>query len=195
VAASAEALRAAVSVGLPFEREHTGVIVGSAGASLEADAEFAVRILARGVEHAEPRRFPATSPNACAGHATIAFGLGGPSHAVGAGPLAAIEALEVACDWIAAGDAEALLVVAAEQAGPTSTLALSALGLVPPRQGAFAVLLSSKPMGAELNEATLAQARRLAQAPESRDFGGLPAFCREAGLPGPGTFGRVPPPE
>jgi len=195
VAACAEALRAAVLAHAVFERERTGVVVGSTGASLEADAAFAARILARGLEHAEPRRFPATSPNACAGHAAIAFGLGGPSHAVGAGPLAALEALEVARDWVAAGDADALLVVAAEQAGPTSAQALSSVGLTPPREGAFALLLSSAPVGPELDEPRLAQARELAKSPENREFGGLTAFCRAVGLPGPEGFGSVPPPE
>jgi 3-oxoacyl-[acyl-carrier-protein] synthase II len=195
VAASAEALRAAARAGVVLERERTGVIVGSVSASLEANADYAARIVAHGVEHAEPRRFPATSPNACAGHAAIAFALGGPSHAVGAGPLAAFEALQVARDWIAAGDADALLVVAAEQAGPTSGQALSGLGLKPPPAGAFAVLLSSTELGPLLVEAHFVKALELAEDPKNGDWGGLPAWARAIGLPGGGAFGSVPPPE
>ena len=76
VAASAEALRVAAQAGCDHDRARTGVVVGSVGASLQANAEFAARILTRGREHAEPRRFPGTSPNAAAGHVAIAFGLG-----------------------------------------------------------------------------------------------------------------------
>jgi len=195
VAASAEALRAASLTPQNFERLRTGVIVGSVGASLQANEEFSARLLARGRDHAEPRRFPATSPNVCAGQVAIAFGLGGPSHAVGAGAGAALEALEVACDWLSAGDAEAMLVVGAEQAGGTARRALGARGLACPEQGAFALLLSSSPPGILLGERLLARARSLALQPENLGFRGLQAWCRAAGLPGPGAFGSVRPPE
>jgi len=193
VAASAEALRQASLERRTFDRLRTGVIVGSVGASLQANEEFSKRLLARGREHAEPRRFPATSPNACAGQVAIAFGLGGPSHAVGAGAGAALEALEVACDWLAAGDAEAMLVVAAEQAGATAARSLSARGLGCPEQGAFALLLASAAPGILLGEPLLAQARSLALQPQNLGFRGLQAWCSAAGLPGPVAFGSVPP--
>jgi len=195
VAASAEALRAATNHGFALERARTGVIVGSVGATLQANAEFAARVLRRGVQHAEPRRFPGTSPNAAPGHVAIAFGLGGPSHAVGAGPRAACEALEVARDWLAAGDADALLVVAAEQAGSTARLALEAQGLPALEQGSFALLLATAPGGPLLDEKLVARAGGLCQRPENVGFRGLEAFCRAAGLPGPGGFGSVRPPE
>jgi 3-oxoacyl-[acyl-carrier-protein] synthase II len=185
VAASAEALRAAASHGFGLERQRTGVIVGSVGATLQANAEFAARVLARGVLHAEPRRFPGTSPNAAPGHVAIAFGLGGPSHSVGAGPGAAGEALEVARDWLAAGDADAFLVVAAEQAGSTADRALQAQGLPPLEQGSFALLLATAPEGPLFDEELVARARKLVQEPGNLGFRGLQAFCRAAGLPGP----------
>jgi hypothetical protein len=171
------------------------VIVGSVGATLEANAEFATRILAKGVEHAEPRRFPGTSPNACAGHVAIAFGLGGLSHAVGAGAGAAVEALEVARDWLAAGDLDAVLVVGAEQAGPTASRVLAAAGLLPPVQGSFALLLSTTGPGAVLDPALLENARRWSQLPENGGFRVLEQVSRVVGLPGPGGFGSVRSPE
>jgi 3-oxoacyl-[acyl-carrier-protein] synthase II len=195
VAAAAEALRAATQQGFSFDRARTGVVVGSVGATLQANAEFGVRLLARGLQHAEPRRFPGTSPNAGAGHVAIAFGLGGPSHAVGAGPGAAGEALEVARDWLAAGDAEALLVIAAEQAGSTARLALEGRGVTPPEQGSFALLLATAAAGPLLDEPLLESARRLSREPGNVGFRGLEAFCRAVGLPGPGGFGKVRPPE
>jgi len=195
VAASAEALRAALKQGFALERARTGVIVGTVGATLQANAEFAARVLERGVRYAEPRRFPGTSPNAAPGHVAIAFGLGGPSHAVGAGVRAAGEALEVARDWLAAGDADAFLVVAAEQAGSTARQALEARGLPELEQGSFALLLATTPAGPLLGDELMARARQLSGAPENAGFRALEVFCRAAGLPGPGGFGSVRPPE
>lgn len=194
VAAGAEALRASRALAA-VDRLRTGVVVGSVGASLQADEEFSRRLLERGREHAEPRRFPATSPNACAGHVAIAFGLGGPSHAVGAGAGAALEALEVACDWLSAGDADAMLVVAAEQGGSTASRALQARGLASPEPGAFSLLLSTVPPGILVDEALRAEARRLALNPENPGFRSLWQWSRAAGLPGPDGFGSVRPPE
>ncbi|MDF3072134.1 MAG: hypothetical protein K0R38_7735 [Polyangiaceae bacterium] len=149
VAAAAEVLGIAAEGAVPLERVRVGVVVGTASASLQADVEFGARILARGLEHAEPRRFPATSPNACAGHVAIAFGLGGPSHTVGAGAGAATEALQVARDWLRAGDADAMLVVAAEHAGEGARVVLDALGVALPN-GARALLLTAEPFGPRL---------------------------------------------
>jgi 3-oxoacyl-[acyl-carrier-protein] synthase II len=195
IAASAEALRAAGAAGLEFERQRTGVIVGSVGATLEADADFGARIIARGLSHAEPRRFPATSPNACAGHVSIAFGLGGPAHAVGAGQGAVLEALLVARDWIAAGDAEAMLVVAAEQVGQTSRRALASFGIDGLEQGAQAVLLAAASAGPALDEALIERATAAGLHPENPGFRGLEALREVAGLPGSVAFGSVRPPE
>ena len=195
VAASAEALRAAAEQGLSYERTRAGVVVGSVGATLQANAEFGARIVARGLAQAEPRRFPGTSPNAAAGHVAIAFGLGGLSHGVGAGPEAAFEALEVARDWLGAGDADVLVVVAAEQAGAAARFSLEAQGIRGPEQGSFALVLSAAPAGPLFDDAELARARRLAHEPGNIGFRGLEAFCRAAGLPGPGGFGTVRPPE
>ncbi|RYZ03886.1 MAG: 3-oxoacyl-ACP synthase [Myxococcales bacterium] len=151
VAAAAELLRVVAERGLPLERLRTGVVVGSASASLQADVEFGARILAQGLAHAEPRRFPATSPNACAGHVAIAFGLGGPSHAVGSGVGAADEALLVARDWLRAGDADAMLVVAAEHAEEGARRVLDAVG-VPLPNGARALLLTAGSFGPLLED-------------------------------------------
>jgi 3-oxoacyl-[acyl-carrier-protein] synthase-1/3-oxoacyl-[acyl-carrier-protein] synthase II len=195
VAAAAEALRDAAERGLDYDRARTGVVVGSVGATLQANAEFGARLLARGPEHAEPRRFPGTSPNAGAGHVAIAFGLGALSHAVGAGPHAAIEALAVARDWISAGDADALVVVGAELAGPTPERALAAQGVKGPESGGFALLLAAAPAGPLLDQGLLASAHRLGLEPGNIGFPALQALCRAAGLPGPGGFGTVRPPE
>ena len=198
IAAAGEALGFVAGGGHALPRSRTGVVVGSVGATLEADAEFAERILARGLEHAEPRRFPATSPNASAGNVAIAFGLGGPSHAAGSGELAGLEALRAACDWVTAGDADAMLVIAAEQVGLTSRAVLAALGLSAGEQGARAVVLSAEPLGPVLSEALIERAWEAAADPvtgENAGFRGLMAVCEAAGLPDSGGFGSVRAPE
>ncbi len=193
IAAAAEALRALDVAEL--ERARVGVVVGSVGATLEANAQFSLRVLARGGEHAEPRRFPATSPNVCAGHVAIAFGLGGPSHAVGAGADAALEALATARDWVAAGDADAMLVIAAEQVGSTSRAALASHGIPALEQGAIALVLSARPEGPELHEGLIEQVRRQLGPGKTAGFRGLEAFGAAARLPGSGGFGSVGAPE
>ncbi|MGO9833048.1 MAG: beta-ketoacyl synthase N-terminal-like domain-containing protein [Polyangiaceae bacterium] len=117
----------------------SGVIVGSAFATIETNAVFAERIRQRGARAAEPRRFPYTSPNAVAGECSIVFGLTGPSFSVGGGMHAAIEAVAVAAVLVEAGDCDRMVVVAADDVGPaTRALAGDAL-----RSGAVAVLVSA----------------------------------------------------
>jgi 3-oxoacyl-[acyl-carrier-protein] synthase-1/3-oxoacyl-[acyl-carrier-protein] synthase II len=116
-----------------------GIVVGSALATIETNALFAARLRDRGVGAAEPRRFPYTSPNAVAGECCIAFGLTGPSFSVGGGMHAALEALACAALVVEAGDANRMVVVAVDDAGPV-TRALDGGGLT---SGAVAVLLAA----------------------------------------------------
>jgi 3-oxoacyl-[acyl-carrier-protein] synthase-1/3-oxoacyl-[acyl-carrier-protein] synthase II len=122
----------------------SGLVMGSALATLETNALFAARIRARGARLAEPRRFPYTSPNAAAGECAILFGLTGPSFAVGGGGLAGLEALAAAALLVEAGDADAVVVVAADEEGPVAE-ALAG-GSMP--AGAIAALVSASPAGA-----------------------------------------------
>jgi 3-oxoacyl-[acyl-carrier-protein] synthase-1/3-oxoacyl-[acyl-carrier-protein] synthase II len=121
-----------------------GVVVGTALATLETNAVFAARIRARGALAAEPRLFPYTSPNAVAGECSIAFGLTGPSFSVGGGMHAALEAVAAGALLVEGGDAERVVVVAADDVGP-ATRALAGSSL---RSGAVAVLLDARPSGA-----------------------------------------------
>jgi 3-oxoacyl-[acyl-carrier-protein] synthase-1/3-oxoacyl-[acyl-carrier-protein] synthase II len=117
----------------------SGVIVGTALATIETNALFAARIRQRGARGAEPRRFPYTSPNAVAGECSIVFGLTGPSFSVGGGMHAAIEAVAAAAVLVEGGDCDRMVVVAADDVGlATRALAGDAL-----RSGAIAVLVSA----------------------------------------------------
>jgi 3-oxoacyl-[acyl-carrier-protein] synthase-1/3-oxoacyl-[acyl-carrier-protein] synthase II len=97
-----------------------GLVVGTAMGPIESNASFAASLREAGVRAAEPRRFAYTSPNTVAGECSIAFGLDGPSFAVGGGLHAGVEALVAATLLVEAGDAERIVVVAVDDAGPVS---------------------------------------------------------------------------
>jgi 3-oxoacyl-[acyl-carrier-protein] synthase II len=124
--------------------ETTGVVVGTAAASVEADEIFDARRRERLAAGVEPRRFPATSPNLPAGACSIAFGLRGPSLAVGGGPEAANEAVIVAEELVAAGDADQIVVVLCNDVGPTTRLLFHAAGHPPPEDGARVLVLAGE---------------------------------------------------
>ncbi len=140
-----------------------GVVVGTSTATVEVDEAFAARLRQRGSRGAEPRRFPATSPNLAPGRAAIAFGLQGPSLSVGAGALAALEALLLGIELLEAGDAESLFVVAAEDVGPVVRQLWAAGGLTLPEPGAIAALLDTGEVGMPLE--TDALISQLSEAP------------------------------
>jgi len=142
------------------KRQAAGVIVGTMSATLEVDEAFALRLRERGPRGAEPRRFPATSPNLAAGRAAIAFGLQGPALSVGAGARAALEALLLAIELLEAGDAESLFVVAAEDVGPVVREIWASAGWPLPEPGAIGALLDTGEVGMPLeSEALVAQLR------------------------------------
>jgi 3-oxoacyl-[acyl-carrier-protein] synthase II len=181
VAAAASALRRAP----PLARERMGVVVGTAAATIEIDEAFDRRLRERGPRGVDPRRFPSTSPNLAAGNCTIAFGLLGPSLAVGAGPDADIEALMVAFDLIAAGDADSVIVVAAEQVGDAVEALWQAMGLSAPADGAAAVVLSRSALDDGRVLAALLRAREARSQPgwDRTLRRGWPAFLAALGLP------------
>ena len=97
-----------------------GIVAGHALATLDTNEGFDARRRARGAPLVDPRVFPATSPNAIVGECAIVYKLTGPSFAVGAGLDGAMEALARAVELVAAGDADRVVVVAADDAGPAS---------------------------------------------------------------------------
>lgn len=123
--------------------EMTGVLVGTAAASLEADEIFDARRRERHSAGVEPRRFPATSPNLPAGACSIAFDFRGPSLAIGGGPAVASEAVAVAEELVAAGDADAMVVVSCNDVGPTTRALFRAAGHAPPDDGARVLVLGA----------------------------------------------------
>jgi 3-oxoacyl-[acyl-carrier-protein] synthase-1/3-oxoacyl-[acyl-carrier-protein] synthase II len=147
-------------------------------ASLEVNEMFAARLRERGAKGAEPRRFPATSPNLAPGRAAIAFGLQGPNFSVGAGPAAALEALLLGVELLASGDAESLLVLAVEDVGPVVREVFGAAGLPQPEPGAIAALLDTGDSGLPLEPEELAARLREGFGGASKTAPGWPTLKR-----------------
>ena len=117
-------------------------VAGHALATLDTNERFYRRLLEKGPRWVDPRLFPATSPNAGAGHVSIFFGLTGPCFAVNDGLDGALEALEAAAELVASGDAPRMVVVAADDAGPMARAWMEDRGLGGAiRRGATALLL------------------------------------------------------
>ena len=128
--------------------EGAGVVAGYALATLDTNARFYRRLLDKGPRWVDPRLFPATSPNSGAGHCAIAYGLTGPNFAVGGGLGGGLEALVTAADLIAAGDAERIIVVSADDDGDAARhwMSLAAPGR-PHARGVVAALLTADGAG------------------------------------------------
>jgi 3-oxoacyl-[acyl-carrier-protein] synthase-1/3-oxoacyl-[acyl-carrier-protein] synthase II len=126
-----------------------GVVAGYALATLATNEIFNRRLIDKGPRWVDPRLFPATTPNSGAGHVAIAFGLTGPNFAVNGGLNGGLEAVAAAAELVAAGDADRMLVIAADDAGPA---ARSWVELVTPdrahARGAVALLLEAGEPGA-----------------------------------------------
>jgi 3-oxoacyl-(acyl-carrier-protein) synthase len=157
--------------------ERTGIVVGSATATLEINDAFDRRRRERGAAAVEPRRFPATSPNLSCGQCSIAFRLLGPSLAVGSDPAASLEALEVAHDLLEARDADALVVVAVESTGPVVRDVWLRAGWPLPCAGARAVVLGrGRPGEPLLDRSSLAVAHARARGAGGRLDGAEPGW-------------------
>lgn len=175
--ARADALvQLALSAAAPLAVEggdRTGVIVGHGLATTETNSRFWKHIMKHGVTRAEPRRFPYTSPNIVAGELSLALRATGPSFAVGGGPHGGVEAVAMACELVAAGDADAVLVVAVDE------VASVARALAPDSRGgavACVVRAAAAPAGVASWRTGLAAAARIAAIPRSMS-------CHEGLLP------------
>jgi 3-oxoacyl-[acyl-carrier-protein] synthase II len=129
------------------DTDETAVVVGTTTASLECNEAFDDVRRRRGAALAPPRAFPPTSPNVPAGRCSILFGLRGPALAVGGGPTACLEALLVAHDLVARGDASEALLIASDDSGPVTRDLFEAAALPWPARGAVAVVLAAEQAG------------------------------------------------
>ncbi|HEX6272031.1 MAG TPA: beta-ketoacyl synthase N-terminal-like domain-containing protein [Polyangiaceae bacterium] len=137
----ATALASALVARGPLPRERVGVVMGTTTGCLEENERFDRVRRESGPRAVEPKRFARTSPNVPAGECAIAFGFTGPAFAVGGGARAALEALLVATDLIAFGDADFVFAVVCDELGGVTRDLFSAAGVPVPASGARAVLL------------------------------------------------------
>lgn len=123
----------------------SGIVAGHGLATIDTNDRFDSKRRSKGSIYVDPRLFPATSPNAVAGECAIVFGLTGPSFAVNAGFDGGTEALASAAELVAAGDAEQMVIVAADDAGPAARDLLEWSGQAhrPLAEGAVAALISA----------------------------------------------------
>ncbi|MCC6644244.1 MAG: 3-oxoacyl-ACP synthase [Polyangiaceae bacterium] len=133
----AAASRLASSAGLS-RGDDVAVIVGHVAATVTTNTEVARRA-AEG--RPEPRRFPFTSPNACAGEASSVLGLVGAAFAVGGAPGLGGQAEETARDLVAHGLARAALAIEVDDESPTTSALLAAHGAPMRSASARGVLL------------------------------------------------------
>jgi 3-oxoacyl-(acyl-carrier-protein) synthase len=119
-----------------------------------------------------------------AGECTIAFQLTGPSLAAGASPAAAIEALAIAHDLVAAGDADHAVVVAVDDVGDTVRAVFSAAELAVPRHGAAAIVLGFDPEGSGVDWASIRSALEAARRSGGGVSGSDPGWPSLLGLLG-----------
>jgi 3-oxoacyl-[acyl-carrier-protein] synthase-1/3-oxoacyl-[acyl-carrier-protein] synthase II len=183
------ALAAVAGIGLDrASAAGTGVVVGSALATVETNAVFAARIREHGARSAEPRRFVYTSPNAAAGECSIAFGLTGPNFATGGGLHAGLEALAAAALLVESGDADRVVVVAVDEGGAV-TRALGGSGV---RPGAVAVLVGADAATARARVAAVRLARGVPVA-GPHPAGHLALVPLTAGRPPPELASSSPP--
>lgn len=124
-----------------------GVIAGHGLGTLDTNEGFDARRRTRGALAVEPRIFPYTSPNALPGECAIVYGLTGPSFAVGAGLDGGMEAVRAGSELVAARDADRIVVVVADDAGPSAhdLVRLSGWDNRPLARGAVALLLTADP--------------------------------------------------
>ncbi|HEY3348992.1 MAG TPA: beta-ketoacyl synthase N-terminal-like domain-containing protein [Thermoanaerobaculia bacterium] len=115
-ALSAAGVESAVPGATPDPR--FGIVVGTAFGCRDAIRQHELLLAAAArVEDLAPSVFAATVHNTVAGELAIGWGLGGPAETLVSGRTAGLEALVLAASRIAKGDADRILVVAAEGIG------------------------------------------------------------------------------
>jgi 3-oxoacyl-(acyl-carrier-protein) synthase len=94
----------------------TGLVAGTAFGNVERTVSFLRIAFEKGPRRAPPAEFPHLLPSSASGNASIYLGLTGPVLSTGDLDASADAALSLACDWLDAGFAPAMVVVGAEPA-------------------------------------------------------------------------------
>ncbi len=97
------------------QKEHFGVVLGSAYGHLSAYFSYYETGTKQGYQLVNPRHFPFTLPNCCAVSVSDAYSLWGSSTTICTGSAAGLEAIEYAADAIRRGDEKMMLAGAVEE--------------------------------------------------------------------------------
>ncbi|HVU05334.1 MAG TPA: beta-ketoacyl-[acyl-carrier-protein] synthase family protein [Polyangiaceae bacterium] len=128
-------------------RSGVGLVVGTAFGNVERTAAFLQTGAEKGPKRVPPAEFPHLLPSAASGNASIYLGLRGPILSTCDLEATGEAAVDVACDWLESGEAEALV---AGSGDPYDSFAADLLGPacetvsdIPRSEGAAWVLLES----------------------------------------------------
>ncbi|PWK15854.1 beta-ketoacyl-[acyl-carrier-protein] synthase family protein [Tumebacillus permanentifrigoris] len=99
--------------------ERIGVLFATGTGPLKTVEAFNRTVISKGAEHAEAQLFPNTVMNAAAGHVCLNFKIKGPTTTITSGGTAGINALFYATELIKHGDANAVIVIAADEFNET----------------------------------------------------------------------------
>ncbi len=110
VAAGADAALRSAALG----PEAAGLVAGTAFANVERTVAFVRTLAEKGPRRAPPADFPHLVPSAASGNASIYLGIAGPVLTTSDRDASADAALSIACDWVAAGFADAVVAGSAE---------------------------------------------------------------------------------
>src|SRR6201999_1054336 len=112
IVAAKEALAAAA---LPYDATRIGVVLGTGLGTLDETVHFMRGYLDGGPENASPLLFPSSVMNAAAGQLALECKLRGVNSTVNHRDASPLQALAMACDLLALGRADALLVGAVDE--------------------------------------------------------------------------------
>lgn len=119
-------------------RQHIGILFGSALGPMESLENFCAPLFAEGTAAASPGIFPNTVFNAAAGQVAMHVGIVGPTSTVTTGHGAGLSALCYGYDLVATGRAEAMVCLAADTLTETIIESYCDLGILSP-QSCFAL--------------------------------------------------------
>lgn len=129
----------------------TAIVYGSYVGEVVATSRFLDRLFREGPAAASPLAFQNSVYNAPVGHLSINLGLTGAHETISAGAASGIAAVHRAYDLLTLGQAEDVLVLAADDINPTTSTAFALVEhQLPPGEMAAAVLLSIRGPGPSL---------------------------------------------
>ena len=128
-------------LGEHYEKEQTGIVIGSAYGNIANTVEYLARVFEKGPAFASPMTFPNLVLNAPASYAAIHLESTGPNLSVTQGEVSGEQAIICACEMISKGQASAVLAGAGDELQEVIVDAYRSLKALSPAQGASSRVL------------------------------------------------------